>query len=78
MEWTFADGGGIAPNDAQNKPGESFVFGWNLYRDTLTLTPVARQISPRSFRIKPWHRISTTPSFSYLNKNCPPPPNALG
>ena len=78
MEWTFADGGGIAPNNAQNKPGESFVFGWSLYRDTLTLTPVARQISPGNFRIKPWHRISATPSFSYLNKNCPPPPNALG
>jgi TRAP-type C4-dicarboxylate transport system substrate-binding protein len=78
MEWTFADGGGTAPTGAPNKPGEFFVFGWSRYRDTLTLTPVPGAISPSGFRIKPWHRISTTPSFSYLNKNCPPPPDALG
>ena len=78
MEWTFTDGGGIAPNNAQNKPGEYFVFGWSLYRGTLTLTPVPGQISPVNFRMKPWHRISTTPSFSYLNKSCPPPADALG
>jgi TRAP-type transport system periplasmic protein len=78
MRWTYADGGGIAPNGAQNKPGEDFVFGWSLYRDTLTLTLVSGQTSPSNFRAKPWHRISATPSFSYLNKNCPPPANALG
>jgi len=78
MEWTFTDGGGIAPTGALNKPGEFFVFGWSRYRDTLTLTPVPGKISPANFRLKPWHRISGTPSFSYLNKNCPPPPDALG
>jgi len=78
MEWTFADGGGIAPSGAENKPGEFFVFGWSRYRDTLTLTPVPGEISAFNFRVKRWHRISTTPSFSYLNKACPPPPNALG
>jgi hypothetical protein len=78
MEWTFADGGGIAPSGAENKPGEFFVFGWSRYRDTLTLTPVPGEISAFNFRVKRWHRISTTPSFSYLNKTCPPPPNALG
>jgi TRAP-type transport system periplasmic protein len=78
MAWTFTDGGGISPTGAINKPGELFTYGWSLYRDTLTLTPVDGAISPGNFRIKPWHRISTTPSATYLNKNCPPPANALG
>ena len=37
--WTFLDGGGIAPNDATNRPGEYFVFDFSAYRDTLTLSP---------------------------------------
>ena len=32
VEWLFTDGGGIAPNDAMDKPGEDFFFRWNLYR----------------------------------------------
>ena len=78
MEWTFTDGGGIAPDNAQNKPGEFFVFGWSLYRGTLTLTPVPGAISPVNFRGKPWHRISTAPSAKYFSKRCPPPEDALG
>lgn len=78
MEWTFTDGGGIAPDNAQNKPGDFFVFGWSLYRGTLTLTPVPGAISPLNFRGKPWHRISTTPSAKYFSKRCPPPAGALG
>ena len=39
MSWTFEDGGGIAPNNAMNKPGEYFVFDFSAYRDTLTLDP---------------------------------------
>jgi hypothetical protein len=30
VSWTFTDGGGITPNNATNKPGEFFVFGWSL------------------------------------------------
>ena len=73
MEWTFTDGGGIAPDNAQNRPGDFFVFGWSLYRGTLTLTPVPGAISPLNFRGKPWHRISTTPSAKYFSQRCPPP-----
>jgi TRAP-type transport system periplasmic protein len=76
VEWTFTDGGGIAPN-APNKPGEFFVFGWSLYRETLILTPVQGEISPENFRVKPWQRISTRPSSRYFSKRCPPPGNAL-
>jgi TRAP-type C4-dicarboxylate transport system substrate-binding protein len=78
LELTFADGGGVAPHNAMNKPGEFFVFGWSLYRDQLTLTPVDGAVSPDNFRLKPWHRTSTTPAAKYFNKKCPPPANALG
>jgi TRAP-type C4-dicarboxylate transport system substrate-binding protein len=78
IEWTIADGGGISPTGAKNKPGEFFAFGWSLYRDTLTLSPVTGAISPANFRIKAWHRITTHPSTKYFNQHCPPPANALG
>jgi TRAP-type C4-dicarboxylate transport system substrate-binding protein len=77
MELTFTDGGGIAPTNAQSKPGESFVWKWSMYRDTLTLTPGEGNPFPPDFRPKPWQRISTKPSASYLNQKCPPPSNAL-
>ena len=77
MTWTFTDGGGIAPNGAQNKPGEHFVFGLSAYRDTLTVTPVEGAISPSNFRAKPWRRLSSTPSRRFFSKRCPPPAAAL-
>jgi hypothetical protein len=77
VEWRFTDGGGTGPNNAFNKPGEFFVFGWSLYRETLTLTAVQGAISPENFRAKPWQRISTTPSTRSFSKRCPPPANAL-
>jgi TRAP-type C4-dicarboxylate transport system substrate-binding protein len=77
MSWTFTDGGGIAPNAAQNKPGEYFVFDISAYRDTLKLTPVEGEISPLNFRAKPWRRLSDTPSRQHFSKRCPPPATAL-
>jgi TRAP-type C4-dicarboxylate transport system substrate-binding protein len=76
VEWRFTDGGGTGPNNAFNRPGEFFVFGWSLYRETLTLTPVPGA-SPENFRGKPWQRISSTPSARSFSKRCPPPDNAL-
>ncbi len=58
VEWRVIDGGGISPSDSVNKPGELFDFGWSLYRDTLTLTPVSGAVSPGNFRAQPWHRVS--------------------
>ena len=75
--WTFTDGGGIAPSDAYNRPGEFFKFDLSAYRDTLTLTPVKGAISPGNFRDKPWRRISETPSRRYFSRRCPPPAAAL-
>jgi TRAP-type transport system periplasmic protein len=75
--WSFTDGGGIAPSDATNKPGEFFVYDFSTYRDTLKLSPVRGQISPRNFRDKPWRRLSDTPTRRYLSKRCPPPAAAL-
>jgi hypothetical protein len=83
MDWTFSDGGGIAPTGAVNKPGEHFRFHWNRYRDTLALSPVKdtdlpeNEISPTNFRAKPWHLVSATPSRRYFAKKCPPPKRAL-
>jgi hypothetical protein len=62
MSWTVTDGGGI---------------GFSAYRDTLTVTPVKGEISPRNFRAKPWRRLSDTPSRRFLSKRCPPPAAAL-
>jgi TRAP-type C4-dicarboxylate transport system substrate-binding protein len=77
MSWTFEDGGGIAPNNAMNKPGEYFVFDFSLYRDTLELSAVPGQISPLNFRAEPWRRLSTTPTTEQFSKRCPPPAFAL-
>jgi TRAP-type transport system periplasmic protein len=77
MEWLVANGGGIAPDNATNKPGEDYLFGWSLYRGVLTLSPVKGAISPSNFRVKPWARVSTTPSTRYLSKRCLPPAGAL-
>jgi TRAP-type C4-dicarboxylate transport system substrate-binding protein len=77
MSWSFTEGGGIAPNGAENKPGEFFVFGISAYRDTLKLTPVEGEISPLGFRAKPWRRLSGTPSREHFSKRCPPPDAAL-
>ena len=75
--WAFMDGGGIAPNNAMNREGEFFVFGFSRYRDTLTLTPVKGEISPLNFRAKPWRRLSDNPSRRFFSKRCPPPAGAL-
>jgi TRAP-type C4-dicarboxylate transport system substrate-binding protein len=77
MSWTFTDGGGIAPTGAHNTPGEFFVFGFSAYRDTLTVTPVKGEISPLTFRAKPWRRLATTPTRRFFSKRCPPPNTAL-
>jgi hypothetical protein len=70
--WSFLDGGGIAPTNAQNKAGEEFVYSWNRYRDTMTL----KAISPPDVGWKPWHQLSATPTGSHLSKKCPPPAQA--
>jgi TRAP-type C4-dicarboxylate transport system substrate-binding protein len=77
VHWLFTDGGGVTPDNAVNKPGESFVFGWSRYRDSLTLSPVAGAISPPNFLAKPWRLLSSTPTRSYLIKRCLPPAGAL-
>ena len=77
MAWSFKDGGGIAPNNALNKPGEYFVFDISTYRDTLTLTPVEGEISPNNFRDQPWRRLAETASTEPFSKRCPPPAAAL-
>jgi len=73
----LASGGGIAPNNAFNKPGELLTFRWSLYRGMLMLYPVTGAVSPNPSLGKPWPRISATPSARFLSKRCPPPAGAL-
>lgn len=81
--WDFEGGGGIAPNGANNKPGEHFEFLWSLYKDTLTLTPPPDSqpggtvSSPDNFRIKPWHRVSAVTATTMFSRRCPPPAAAF-
>jgi hypothetical protein len=74
--WRFADGGGQAPNGAENKPGEQFSYRLSVYRDTVTLAPVSDAISPANFNPEPWRRIGA-PSRDRLSRRCPPPEAAL-
>lgn len=77
VQWHMGDGGGVAPNGAENRPGEVFQFHWSLYQDTLTLTGVPGAISPENFRARPWHRSSRVPDRAVLNPRCPPAADAL-
>ena len=73
VTWLFTDGGGFAPNHSANEPGEQFDFAWTRYRDTMTLSAVPGAVSPVVLYLKPWHRLSSSPSGSSLNKRCLPP-----
>jgi TRAP-type C4-dicarboxylate transport system substrate-binding protein len=73
--WIFTNGGGISPNGAFSQPGEDFKFTWSRFRDKVTLGPVRGAISALNFRLRPWHRVSATPSGNVFDKRCPPPAN---
>jgi hypothetical protein len=72
MAWSFANGGGIAPTNSENKPGEFFVMRWSLYRGTLTLDAIAPPLGQLTYQ-----RTSTTPSPEALSRRCPPPKKAF-
>jgi TRAP-type C4-dicarboxylate transport system substrate-binding protein len=73
---SYSDGGGYPPAWA-NQPGEQFTLKWSLYRDSLTMRHGPGGAGPTPFVVRPWLRVSTTPSYDYLSKRCPPPANAL-
>lgn len=73
LEWDFTDSGGLAPTNANNKPGEQFIFKPQLYRGTLTL----RAITPKDVATMIWRRTNTPPSRSALDQRCHPPAAAL-
>jgi TRAP-type C4-dicarboxylate transport system substrate-binding protein len=72
FQWLYINGGGIAPTNSTNKPGELAVWRWSLYRDKLRLVP--NSPGPGTLILT---RISTIPSSRYLSKRCPPPASAL-
>jgi TRAP-type C4-dicarboxylate transport system substrate-binding protein len=77
LEFKFEDGGGDAPTDAANRPGEFFRYHWSRYRDQLTLKPVKGAISPGNFRVKAWRLLEGEPSLGGLSRRCPPPIKGL-
>jgi TRAP-type C4-dicarboxylate transport system substrate-binding protein len=72
-----SDGGGSGPNNAVNRPGEHFEFGWSRFKDMLRLSLVPRAPSPNTFVAAPWRRIGDDPGSAPLSRRCPPPPKAL-
>jgi TRAP-type C4-dicarboxylate transport system substrate-binding protein len=72
---TMIGGGGIAPNNALNKPGEHFVYRWSRYRDTLTLTPVGQ--APDIPALEPWRLTDEAPSAGVFPSRCRPSAEAL-
>lgn len=73
MDWFFTDGGGRAPNNAENKPGEHFIWKTTLYRGALTLHP----ITPTDLTTEAWHRTGGAPTVRVLASACRPPLTAL-
>jgi hypothetical protein len=73
LELTFTGGGGKAPNDMNNKPGEVFDYGVSLYHDSMEWSQVPNAVSPEGWTMKPWRRDTGKPSADYLDKHCPPP-----
>jgi TRAP-type C4-dicarboxylate transport system substrate-binding protein len=73
LELSIADGGGLAPNNAANKPGEVFDYRVSVYQDSMKWSAVPGAVSPGTNTYKPWHRTSRTPSTVQLEKQCMPP-----
>jgi TRAP-type C4-dicarboxylate transport system substrate-binding protein len=66
LDWSFTNGGGLAPTNSQNKPGEFFDWRWNLYRRELRLDAV----TPPDLSPEMWQKASAIPSAAALSK-CP-------
>ena len=77
VEWRVEDGGGEAPTDAANTPGEVYLYDWSRYRDQLELAPIEGEVSPEPFRVEPWRRLGGDVSLESLSDRCPPPADAL-
>ncbi len=77
LHWLYTDSGDSAPRHGNSAGGEELSFAWTRYRDTMTLSADAGDASPDNFYLRPWHRISSTPSGSSLSKRCLPPAEAM-
>jgi TRAP-type C4-dicarboxylate transport system substrate-binding protein len=72
MIWDFEDGGGIAPTNSLNRPGEHFVWKTRLYHGTLGITGVdPPDIS--GYETFHWRKVADEPSRRFLYRRCLPP-----
>lgn len=77
MIWDFEDGGGIAPTQAYNRPGEHFVWGARLYHGTLSIRGVEPTVEISGGETWHWRRVADKPSERFLFRKCLPPAKAL-
>lgn len=77
LEMSFIDGGGIAPNHSNDKPGEVFDYTWSSYRGAMKWSAVPDAVSPANWTYKPWQRQRPEPASQFLRKDCPPPDAAF-
>ena len=81
LEIRFRDGGGVAPNNATNKPGEFLAFHWRRYRDRLTLRGGAHAgnaDSPAILDGTVFTRAGDYTGAADFPRRCPLPRGALG
>jgi TRAP-type C4-dicarboxylate transport system substrate-binding protein len=70
IHFVVGDAGGIAPNNAGGKPGETVDLQWNLYHGALTLPSPPGQ-DPVEFGA--YRKLTPTPTSRYFSRRCPPP-----
>jgi TRAP-type C4-dicarboxylate transport system substrate-binding protein len=70
IHFVVQEAGGIAPNNAGGKPGETVDLDWRLYRGALALPspPGAGPVEWGDYR-----KLTPTPSSRYFSRRCPPP-----
>lgn len=73
IELAFTDGGGKAPTNAKNDPGELFDYAVSTYHDSMKWSSVEGAVSPEQWLSKPWQRKAVMPSTGFLEKSCLPP-----
>ena len=77
LHMSFIDGGGEAPNNAVNKPGEVFDYAVSTYKGAMKWSAVPDAVSPAGWTNEPWLRQRSERARQFLRKDCPPPDAAF-
>ena len=77
LHMSFIDGGGKAPNNAVNKPGEVFDYAVSIYKGAMKWSAVPDAVSPAGWTNERWLRQRSEPARRFLRNDCPPPAAAF-